>query len=166
MADAGQTETLYLVKIFLPWSCFCLFLCPTKKLDLNFLSHILSICSCFEFHSSRNVGIIKVRESSLPISPNTKQKVTDHSSPQSWREDWLTPVDGRAGWEGRCSSCSSAPVPSCYLDIPPDNSVHLHSLNVLSSHRDDHSRCTKHILQLKSISRLAYNCPIFTQQIS
>ena len=23
---------------------------------------------------------------------------------------------------------SSAPVPSCYLDIPPDNSVHLHSL--------------------------------------
>ena len=78
MADAGQRETLYLVKIVLFPSCVCLFLCPTKKLDLNFLFHIFSICSCFEFHSSRNVGIIKVTETPLPISQNTKQKVTDH----------------------------------------------------------------------------------------
>ena len=49
-----------------------------QEIGFKFSVSHFSICSCFEFHSSRNVGIIKVTETPLPISQNTKQKVTDH----------------------------------------------------------------------------------------
>ena len=60
-------------------SNLCLFISlSNQEIGFKFSVSHFSICSCFEFHSSRNVGIIKVTETPLPISQNTKQKVTDH----------------------------------------------------------------------------------------